>query len=81
MKDGKKVYISALKEALMLYTGRSVEKNEEDYNTLWYGFRKFCKRNPNIISRHTLREIENRGWLSVPQAQKFCDYTGIPCPQ
>lgn len=80
MKEEKKVTIGALKRALMRYTKRSGEKNEEDYNTIWYGFRKFCKRNPNIISRHTLRDIENRGWLSVPQAQKFCDYAGIPCP-
>ena len=81
MKEDKKVTIDALKQALMLYTGRSVEKNEEDFNTLWYGFRKYCKRNPGIISRHTLRTIENRGWLSVPQAQEFCDYAGIQCPQ
>ena len=80
MKEEKKVTIDALKQALMRYTGRRPSHTDEDFNTLWYGFRKFCKRNKGIISRHTLREIENRGWLSVPQAQKFCDYAGIPCP-
>ena len=81
MKDENKVYISALREALKLYTGRSVEKNEEDYNTLWYGFRKYCKRNPGIITRHTLKGIENRGWMSIDQAKIFCEYAGIRCPK
>lgn len=81
MKEHKKVNITALKEALMLHTKRSEEKNEEDYNTLWYGFRKYCKRNPGIISRVTLKDIENRGWMSVEQAQIFCEYAGIRCPK
>lgn len=81
MKDGKKVYISALKEVLMLHTKRSEEQNENDYNTLWYGFRKYCKRNPGIISRHTLKVIEDRGWMSIEQAQLFCEYAGIRCPK
>ena len=81
MKECKKVTITALKETLMLRTGRSVEKNEEDYNTLWYGFRKYCKRHPNIITRVTLKNIEKRGWMTVEQAKIFCEYTEIRCPK
>ena len=77
MKEDKKVTIDALKEALMLHTKQSEEKNEEDYNTLWYGFRKHCKRNPGILTRPTLRDIEKRGWMSVDQAKIFCAYAGI----
>ena len=81
MKECKKVTISALKETLMLRNGQSEEKNEEGFNTLWYGFRKCCKRHPDIISRPTLREIEKRGWMSVDQAKIFCAYAGIRCPK
>ena len=79
MKEHKKVNITALKEALMLHTKRSDVQNEKDYNTLWYGFRKYCKRHPGIISRVTLRDIENRGWMSIEQAEIFCEYAGIRC--
>lgn len=81
MKKCNRVNISALKEVLMLHTKRSEEKNEEDYNTLWYGFRKYCKRHPGIISRVTLKDIEDRGWMSVEQAKIFCEYAGIRCPK
>ncbi len=81
MNEHKKVTISALKEVLMLHTNHDVVRNEEDYDTLWYGFRKYCKRHPGIISHVTLRDIEDRGWMSVEQAQTFCEYAGIRCPK
>ena len=81
MTECKKVTIPVLKDVLRLHTGRILTQNEEDYNTLWYGFRKYCKRNPGIISRHTLKAIEKRGWMTIDQAKIFCEYAGIRCPK
>ena len=81
MNAYKKVTIPVLKDVLRWHTNRLSIQNEEDYNTLWYGFRKYCKRHPGIISRHTLKDIEDRGWMSIDQAQIFCEYAGIRCPK
>ena len=81
MTECKKVTIPVLKDVLRLHTGRILVQNEEDYNTLWYGFRKYCKRHPGIITRPTLKTIEDRGWMTIDQAKIFCEYAGIRCPK
>ena len=70
------VCIDEIKTEILKYTGRSEAHMNGDFETLWYGFRKYCKRN-KCLSRQTLATIRRRKWMSVVQAQKFYDYAGI----
>ena len=77
MREDNRIALNQLVAHLGAYTGRPEEKRQYDFDTIWYAFKKYCSRNSGIINRKTLKVIEDRGWMSPTQAQKFCDYAGL----
>ena len=77
MRKDKRISFDQLVAHLGAYTGRPEEKQQYDFDTIWYAFKKYCHRHRGVIGTRTLKVIDSRKWMSLKQADKFCEYAGL----
>ena len=74
MKATAHITLDRLLESLALYLGRV---DGEDFEILWYGFKRFMYRQEGHKAYARLSVALKRGWLSENDANAFAHYAGI----
>lgn len=81
MKQNNKILIDFIRFQLQLRMNYPIAHElhpdyltlDEAFDELWYGFRRYCIRH-DIFSAPKLTDIYQRGWMSVQDANLFCNY-------
>ena len=74
MKETAHIPFDRLRESLANYLGRV---DGEDFDILWYGFKRFMYRREGNKASARLSIALKRGWLSEKDAIAFAQYAGI----